>query len=67
MTALKAQSKLIFGGAIIVLAVGYLIVSSIGGSTAKLTLMSGLGSHARFSAAWEPPLLVACDLLKLGR
>jgi cytochrome c-type biogenesis protein CcmE len=34
MTALKAQSKFIFGGAIIVLAVGYLIVSSIGGSTA---------------------------------
>ena len=34
MTALKAQSKFIFGGAIIVLAVGYLIVSSIGSSTA---------------------------------
>ena len=34
MTALKAQSKFIFGGAIIVLAVGYLIVSSIGGATA---------------------------------
>jgi cytochrome c-type biogenesis protein CcmE len=34
MTALKAQGKFIFGGAIIVLAVGYLIVSSIGGSTA---------------------------------
>jgi len=34
MTALKAQSKFIFGGAIIVLAVGYLIVSSVGGSTA---------------------------------
>jgi cytochrome c-type biogenesis protein CcmE len=34
MTALKARSKFIFGGAIIVVAVGYLIVSSIGGSTA---------------------------------
>jgi cytochrome c-type biogenesis protein CcmE len=34
MTVLKAQSKFIFGGAIIVLAVGYLIVSSVGGSTA---------------------------------
>jgi cytochrome c-type biogenesis protein CcmE len=34
MTALRARSKFIFGGAIIVLAVGYLIVSSIGGSTA---------------------------------
>lgn len=34
MTTLKARSKFIFGGAIIVLAVGYLIVSSIGGSTA---------------------------------
>ncbi len=34
MTALKAQGKFILGGAIIVLAVGYLIVSSIGGSTA---------------------------------
>ncbi|MBM4464654.1 MAG: cytochrome c maturation protein CcmE [Chloroflexi bacterium] len=34
MTELKARSKFIFGGAIIVLAVGYLIVSSIGGSTA---------------------------------
>jgi cytochrome c-type biogenesis protein CcmE len=34
MIELKARSKFIFGGAIIVLAVGYLIVSSIGGSTA---------------------------------
>jgi cytochrome c-type biogenesis protein CcmE len=34
MTALKARSKFIFGGAIIVVAVGYLIASSIGGSTA---------------------------------
>ena len=34
MTALRARSKFIIGGAIIVLAVGYLIVSSIGGSTA---------------------------------
>jgi len=34
MTALKARSKFFIGGAIIVLAVGYLIVSSIGGSTA---------------------------------
>jgi cytochrome c-type biogenesis protein CcmE len=34
MTTLKARSKFIVGGAIIVLAVGYLIVSSIGGSTA---------------------------------
>jgi len=34
MTALKAQSKFFIGGAIIVLTVGYLIVSSIGGSTA---------------------------------
>jgi cytochrome c-type biogenesis protein CcmE len=34
MTTLKARSKFIFGGTIIVLAVGYLIVSSIGGSTA---------------------------------
>jgi len=34
MTALKARSRFIIGGAIIVLAVGYLIVSSIGGSTA---------------------------------
>jgi cytochrome c-type biogenesis protein CcmE len=34
MTTLKARSKFIFGGVIIVLAVGYLIVSSIGGSTA---------------------------------
>jgi cytochrome c-type biogenesis protein CcmE len=34
MIALKARSRFIFGGAIIVLAVGYLIVSSIGGSTA---------------------------------
>ena len=34
MTALKARSKFIIGGAIIVLAVGYLVVSSIGGSTA---------------------------------
>ena len=34
MTALKARNKFIIGGAIIVLAVGYLIVSSIGGSTA---------------------------------
>ena len=34
MTAIKARSKFIIGGAIIVLAVGYLIVSSIGGSTA---------------------------------
>jgi cytochrome c-type biogenesis protein CcmE len=34
MTTLRARSKFIFGGAIIVLAVGYLIVSSIGGSTA---------------------------------
>jgi cytochrome c-type biogenesis protein CcmE len=34
MTTLKARSKFIFGGALIVLAVGYLIVSSIGGSTA---------------------------------
>jgi len=24
-----------------------------------------LGSHARVSAAWEPPLLVVCDLLNL--
>ena len=34
MTVLRARSKFIIGGAIIVLAVGYLIVSSIGGSTA---------------------------------
>jgi len=34
MTALRARSKFIIGGAIIVLALGYLIVSSIGGSTA---------------------------------
>jgi cytochrome c-type biogenesis protein CcmE len=34
MTALRARSKFIIGGAIIVLAVGYLIGSSIGGSTA---------------------------------
>lgn len=34
MTALRARSKFIIGGAIIVLTVGYLIVSSIGGSTA---------------------------------
>ncbi len=34
MTALRTRSKFIVGGAIIVLAVGYLIVSSIGGSTA---------------------------------
>ena len=34
MTALKARSKFFIGGAVIVLAVGYLIVSSIGGSTA---------------------------------
>ncbi len=34
MTTLKARSKFFIGGAIIVLAVGYLIVSSIGGSTA---------------------------------
>ncbi len=34
MSALKARSKFIFGGALIVVAVGYLIVSSIGGSTA---------------------------------
>jgi len=34
MTAHRARSKFIIGGAIIVLAVGYLIVSSIGGSTA---------------------------------
>lgn len=34
MTTLKARSKFIIGGAIIVLTVGYLIVSSIGGSTA---------------------------------
>jgi cytochrome c-type biogenesis protein CcmE len=34
MTTLKARSKFIIGGAIIVLAVIYLIVSSIGGSTA---------------------------------
>ena len=34
MTALRARSKFIIGGAIIVLAVGYLIVSSVGGSTA---------------------------------
>jgi len=34
MTAPRARSKFIIGGAIIVLAVGYLIVSSIGGSTA---------------------------------
>jgi len=34
MTILKARGKFIFGGAIIALAVGYLIVSSIGGSTA---------------------------------
>jgi cytochrome c-type biogenesis protein CcmE len=34
MTTLRAQNKFIFGGAVIVLAVGYLIVSSIGGSTA---------------------------------
>ncbi len=34
MTALKARSKFIIGGIIIVMVVGYLIVSSIGGSTA---------------------------------
>ena len=34
MTAPRARSKFIIGGAIIVLAVGYLIVSSIGGATA---------------------------------
>jgi cytochrome c-type biogenesis protein CcmE len=34
MTILKARSKFFIGGAIIVLAVGYLIFSSIGGSTA---------------------------------
>jgi len=34
MTTLRARSKFIVGGAIIVLTVGYLIVSSIGGSTA---------------------------------
>ena len=34
MTTLRARSKFIIGGAIIVLAVGYLIVSSIGSSTA---------------------------------
>ena len=34
MTTLKARSKFFIGGAIIVLAVGYLIISSIGGSTA---------------------------------
>jgi hypothetical protein len=34
MTTLKARSKFFIGGAIIVLAVGYLIASSIGGSTA---------------------------------
>jgi len=34
MTILKARSKFIIGGAIIVLAVGYLIVSSFGGATA---------------------------------
>lgn len=34
MTALRARSKFIIGGAIIMLAVSYLIVSSIGGSTA---------------------------------
>jgi cytochrome c-type biogenesis protein CcmE len=34
MTILKARSKFFVGGAIIVLAVGYLVVSSIGGSTA---------------------------------
>ncbi len=33
MTTLKIRSKFIIGGAIIALAVGYLIVSSIGGST----------------------------------
>ena len=34
MTTLKARSKFFIGGTIIVLTVGYLIVSSIGGSTA---------------------------------
>jgi len=34
MTVLRARSKFFIGGAIIVLTVGYLIVSSIGGSTA---------------------------------
>jgi len=34
MTALKARSKFLIGGVIIAAAVGYLIVSSIGGSTA---------------------------------
>lgn len=34
MTALKARSKFFMGGALIVAAVSYLIVSSIGGSTA---------------------------------
>lgn len=34
MTALRGRSKFFIGGAIIVLAVGYLVVSSIGGSTA---------------------------------
>jgi len=34
MTMLTARSKFIMGGAIMALAVGYLIVSSIGGSTA---------------------------------
>ncbi len=34
MTTLKARGKFFIGGAVIVLTVGYLIVSSIGGSTA---------------------------------
>jgi cytochrome c-type biogenesis protein CcmE len=34
MTTLKARSKFLIGGIIIVMVVGYLIVSSIGGSTA---------------------------------
>jgi cytochrome c-type biogenesis protein CcmE len=34
MTTLRARSKFLIGGAIIVSAVGYLIISSIGGSTA---------------------------------
>ncbi len=34
MTTLRARSKFVIGGAIIALTVGYLIVSSIGGSTA---------------------------------
>jgi len=34
MTTLKAQSKFIFGGALIAVMVGYLIVSSIRGATA---------------------------------